>query len=218
MDILSHGLWAGAAAKALQHEVKRPLHFLWAVFFGMFPDMFAFAIPFVWTMVSFLSGVIGIGDIPQPDAVEPAMDPFATPRSIRNNFTTMRPTGEALPVFQIASVLYQYSHSIVIFFWLFFAIIIYRYIRRPIPGTTRFRIHEHWWLVPWEMLGWLLHILTDIPTHSYRFYPTPFLWPFSSFKFSGFSWGTPWFLIANFTALIVVYVLLFLRHARKRRR
>lgn len=213
MDIFSHGLWAGAAAKALQHEVKRPLHFLWAVFFGMFPDLFAFTVPFVWMVARFISGAIGIGDIPQPDAVEPDVAPLT------GQFTRMRGDGaETLPMFRVASVLYQYSHSIVIFFWLFFAIIVYRYIRRPIPGTTRFRLHEHWWLVPWEMLGWLLHILSDIPTHSYRFYPTPFLWPLSSFKFDGFSWGTPWFLIANFTALIIVYVLLFWRHARRRKR
>ncbi|MBI2662668.1 hypothetical protein HYX11_04380 [Candidatus Woesearchaeota archaeon] len=45
----------------------------------------------------------------------------------------------------------------------------------------------HWWekhiLVVYvilgrfvgEMLAWLGHIIIDIPTHSYKFYPTPFL-------------------------------------------
>src|SRR6185436_4595384 len=31
--------------------------------------------------------------------------------------------------------------------------------------------------VYWPLAAWALHILCDIPTHSTRFFPTPFLWP-----------------------------------------
>ncbi len=55
------------------------------------------------------------------------------------------------------------------------------------------------------MLGWGIHILIDIPTHSSRFFPTPFLWPFSDFTFGGISWGTPWFMLLNYSALAAVY-------------
>ncbi len=34
-------------------------------------------------------------------------------------------------------------------------------------------------LIVFEMLGWLLHILIDIPMHSFRCYATRFLWPAS---------------------------------------
>jgi hypothetical protein len=33
--------------------------------------------------------------------------------------------------------------------------------------------------IVFEMRGWLLHILIDIPTHSFRYYETRFPWPIS---------------------------------------
>jgi hypothetical protein len=60
-----------------------------------------------------------------------------------------------------------------------------------------------------EMLGWALHILIDIPTHSLRFFATPFLWPLSDYRFNGISWGNRWFMLANYTALAIVYILLW---------
>jgi hypothetical protein len=41
------------------------------------------------------------------------------------------------------------------------------------------------------MLGWLLHIAIDIPTHSFRYYATRFLWPVSDFRIDGIAWRTP---------------------------
>jgi hypothetical protein len=61
----------------------------------------------------------------------------------------------------------------------------------------------------WAMLGWLVHILIDIPTHSYQFYPTPFLWPLSSWKFNGISWGQKWFMIANYSTIVIAYAALY---------
>lgn len=60
-----------------------------------------------------------------------------------------------------------------------------------------------------EMLGWLLHILIDIPTHSLSYYATRFLWPLSDFRIDGIAWWTPWFWAATYGALAVVYVLLW---------
>jgi membrane-bound metal-dependent hydrolase YbcI (DUF457 family) len=93
-------------------------------------------------------------------------------------------------------LLYSISHSAVVFFAVFS--IAFLIFRRPI----------------WELGGWLFHILLDIPTHSYRFYPTPFLWPLSDWKFGGFSWATPWFLVLNYTAIIAVYLF----HRKKNRK
>jgi hypothetical protein len=66
-------------------------------------------------------------------------------------------------------------------------------------------------IIPWEMGGWLVHILCDIPTHSYRFYPTPIFWPLSSWKFNGFSWGVWWFMLLNYSALFIVFLIIYFK-------
>lgn len=162
MDVFSHGLWAGAAAKATKLKVWRMV--LW----GVFPDVFAFALPFAWLFWNLIFGGLDFSDFPRPENMEPA------PR-------------DTLPIFQVASQLYNISHSLIVFILAF--ALIWVILRRP----------------AFEMSGWLLHVLVDIPTHSYRFYPTPFLWPFSEWKFNGFLWGTPWFIILNYSAIILVY-------------
>jgi len=84
-------------------------------------------------------------------------------------------------------VMYNITHSLVIF--TIFVITVY-YITRKIP---------------WLMFGWGMHILIDIPTHTKDFFPTPFLWPLFSLKINGISWGEPWFMIINYSLLIIVY-------------
>lgn len=176
MDIFSHGLWAGAVYKAANNKIKKPLQIRQAIFWGIFPDFFAFGLSFVWLFFNLIFGELSFSDLPRPTGVEPA------------------PT-DTLPIFRLTSLLYSFSHSLIVFLFVFAAA--YFIFRRPV----------------WELGGWLIHVLMDIPTHSYRFYPTPFLWPVSGFKFDGFSWGTPWFLIINYSAIIIVYWFL-----RKRRR
>ena len=39
--------------------------------------------------------------------------------------------------------------------------------------------------IVFEMLGWLMHILIDIPTHSFSYYATRFLWPISDYRIDG---------------------------------
>lgn len=98
----------------------------------------------------------------------------------------------------IASALYNVSHSIFIFG--FVSIILWAIFRRPV----------------WEMGGWLLHILTDIPTHTYQFFPTPVFWPFFDWKFDGFAWGTPWFIILNYSLLLFTFWFLLKRKKQER--
>ncbi len=63
--------------------------------------------------------------------------------------------------------------------------------------------------IVYELLGWLMHILIDIPTHSFSYYATRFLWPVSDFRIDGIAWWTPWFWISTYLALAVVYFLLW---------
>jgi hypothetical protein len=72
--------------------------------------------------------------------------------------------------------------------------------------------------IVYEMLGWLLHILIDIPTHSFSYYATRFLWPLSDFRIDGIAWWTRWFWIATYGALAVVYAVMWKRRWLSRRR
>jgi membrane-bound metal-dependent hydrolase YbcI (DUF457 family) len=83
--------------------------------------------------------------------------------------------------------LYDYTHSFVIFLLVFF--LIWLVLKRPV----------------WELGAWGLHILADMPLHSYAFFPTPVLWPFSDWKFDGWQWTTPGILITNFALLSLLY-------------
>ncbi len=182
MDFFSHGLWAGAAYKALNksfqknqkpknNKPKKPLNVWLAAFLGMLPDLFSFAFLFIWLAWALTFGGFNFSDLPHPNNMEPAPH-------------------DTLTIFRLTSFLYEMSHSLIIFILVFG--LIFLILKRPV----------------WEMGGWLLHILIDIPTHSYQFYPTPFLWPISDWKFNGLSWATSWFLIINYAVIIIVYILL----------
>lgn len=74
-----------------------------------------------------------------------------------------------------------------------------------------------WWLRKkplLEMLGWPLHILVDIPTHSDRFFPTPFLWPLSDYKVDGHPWSSPEIFIPNVILLVSLYLWFFVIRPR----
>lgn len=59
--------------------------------------------------------------------------------------------------------------------------------------------------------GWGLHVLLDIFTHSANFFPTPILWPFSSFHFSGIAWANKWFMLFNYTVLAFLYLVFYFK-------
>ncbi len=63
-------------------------------------------------------------------------------------------------------------------------------------------------------LAWPLHILVDIPTHTLQFFPTPVLWPFSSFAFNGIRWSNPIIFIPNVIILIVLHTIWYLKRKR----
>jgi hypothetical protein len=71
-----------------------------------------------------------------------------------------------------------------------------------------------WWIllgqIPWPAFAWLIHILVDIPTHTIKFFPTPFLWPLSSYRFDGISWGVRWFMRLNYASIAVMYIVIYL--------
>lgn len=199
MDIFAHGLWTAAAAKAINNKLRgtatnpptaqqskrRPLKISiwWATWWGIFPDLFAFTIPFFVIASGLFFGNTTLSQIPRPHSVS------STP-GITDQF----------PILQLAYGLYDISHSLIVFgmalllAWLAF--------RRPVLA----------------MSGWLFHILIDIPTHSADFFPTPIFWPLSNWKFSGISWATPWFMVANYSALAVVYLILWRKKKRSMRR
>ncbi len=90
--------------------------------------------------------------------------------------------------FNLAYNLYQYSHSLIIFSVVF--ILVWIFCKRP----------------RYELLGWALHILIDIPSHVLAFYPTPFLFPFSDYRFPyGIQWSNQWYMIINYGTLLLIW-------------
>lgn len=173
MDIFAHGLWTAAGARIVNRKVTKPLNVYWSLFWGIFPDIFAFSIPFTALIYQKITHTF--------------YSELITRQGPEGNF----------PFSQLAHSLYNWSHSIVIFFIVFAVVSLL--FRRPV----------------FEMFGWLLHIFIDIPTHSAQFYPTPLFWPLSSWKFThGFSWGVWWFQLINYTCILIVYIWLAQRRKR----
>jgi hypothetical protein len=177
MDILAHALWTNLAARGLNRRLPKEKQ--------MRPWIAA-----VW------------GDIPDFLAFTPVFlwlgYQFAFGDMKVSDFPASRhPTPEMFgsqEIFAFTQNLYSFSHSAVVF-----AIVL---------GLALFlrKIWKFDGRIPWEMGGWLLHILIDVPTHSYKFFPTPVFWPISSWRFDGISWGIPWFMALNYGALVVLYV------------
>jgi membrane-bound metal-dependent hydrolase YbcI (DUF457 family) len=90
---------------------------------------------------------------------------------------------------QFVHTLYNITHSLLIFAFVFG--LVYLIIKKP--------------FLP--LLAWGLHILVDIPTHSYAFFPTPFLWPVSSFMVNGINWGQPIIFYPDIILLAGCYLL-----------
>ena len=86
-----------------------------------------------------------------------------------------------------AQYFYNVTHSLIIFFIAF--VIIWAIRKKPYV----------------LLLAWALHIIIDIPTHSYELFPTPFLWPISDFKINGIPWDNSMILIPDITLLLILY-------------
>ncbi len=96
---------------------------------------------------------------------------------------------DVLPPFVL--ITYKITHSVFTFMILFLAFyIIKRYIF-------------------WPLLGLLIHILIDIPTHGGNAYITTFLYPFSDYAFDGLRWTNIYIISINFLVLGIFYFLYF---------
>jgi hypothetical protein len=93
--------------------------------------------------------------------------------------------------------LYNYSHSLVIFLVVFIAV--WAINKRP----------------RYELLGWALHILIDIPSHAGGFFLTPFLFPLSDYHFThGTSWANPYYMIINYSLLVIASIYFYITRSR----
>ena len=197
MDTLAHGLWATAAAKANNRFAQRKFRTGWFVFWGVLPDLFSFTPAVAWLVWQVIIEGVPFAEVPRPELLPP---------EVRKTF----------PVFRLTNALYYLSHSLIIFAGIFLLVwAIRRYwlkSRQAVPmNGSLMRAGGAYW----EMTGWMLHILIDIPTHTRRLYPTPFLWPLSDFTIDGISWGRPWFLALNYSSLLIVFLLLRLKSRKK---
>lgn len=95
MDILAHGLWAGAAAQALR-RAGQPVRVRAAIAWGVAPDLAAFVPLFAFLLVGLVQGDL-------------AWTHFADPESMA------RPPWDGHPVIRLTTVLYNLSHSAPVF-------------------------------------------------------------------------------------------------------
>lgn len=114
------------------------------------------------------------------------------------DFTKFEPPAKDF-IPQYVHTIYNFTHSLFIFAAVF--IIVWIIFKKPML----------------EMLTWGLHILMDIPTHNHVFFPTPFLYPLSSYKFDGISWASQPFFTINWIVLLLLYSYLIYRYKSKRR-
>ena len=90
--------------------------------------------------------------------------------------------------------LYNITHSLVIWLGIFLVLILF---------------NLKWLAVVY--LGWALHIIIDIFTHTDEFFPTPIFWPISRLHFSGIKWASKWFIVGNYSFIIILYLLYFFK-------
>ena len=110
---------------------------------------------------------------------------------IKRNIPKSAPDPKTIPAWVYRG--YDLTHSLVIWAVLFVLVYI---------------LTKNWYL---PLLAWAVHIIIDIPTHSKQFFPTPFLWPLSDYKFDGLSWAEGWFMAVNYGALALVFFLIILK-------
>ena len=88
--------------------------------------------------------------------------------------------------------LYNMTHSLVVWAGVFFALY---FFNLKIAALIFF--------------GWGLNILLDVFTHTANFFPTPILWPFSKFHFSGINWSNRYFMLFNYSVLFFCYLIFY---------
>lgn len=66
-----------------------------------------------------------------------------------------------------------------------------------------------WWRLQrlwWPLLGWWMHIVIDVFTHSADFYPSPVLYPITQQGFDGWAWNDPWLLMVNYIFILLLWL------------
>ena len=105
--------------------------------------------------------------------------------SPKPDFSHGTPPESTIPLY--VHDLYNVTHSFVVFLCVF--AVVWLLMKRPV----------------WELAAWGLHVLVDVPTHSYAFFPTPLFWPVWNWKFDGWPWMTPSILVPNYVLLALLY-------------
>ena len=99
-----------------------------------------------------------------------------------------RPSIEEIPIWVVE--LYNISHSLITAF-VFIAIVYF--IKKELT---------------WPMLAWPVHIIVDLFTHSIEFFPTPFFWPLSNYRFDGIPWSNIYVFATN---IVLIFLIFFYR-------
>lgn len=100
------------------------------------------------------------------------------------------PSPSEIPLF--THIAYNITHSLIVFVVVFS--LLYHFRKK----------------IFWPIGAWGFHILLDIPFHDAGFFPTPFLWPISSYTFDGVSWGHPYVFYPNIILLALCIFFFFL--------
>lgn len=177
MDILAHGLWAGAAVVAM--APRRPSASLWAwtVALAVMPDL-GHMLPVTGWAVAHLTSA----DWWQYATASPGQEP---------------PMPEAVVFW--AHHLHCVLHSAVV---------------AAVVTAAVWAWRRAFW---WPLLGWWLHIVIDVFTHSADFFPSPVFYPLTYWGFDGVAWNRPGFLWANYLALAGVWAWLMWRQRENQR-
>lgn len=179
MDILSHALWAGAAAESLRRTGRLSRRQVaGAVALGALPDLVALVPVIAWAIISSASFDAVVAYLTATPGTEPEMAAWA----------------------RMAEHVHCSAHSVVVLAVATIA------CRRWLPAVLP------------AMLGWWMHLLLDIPTHSEEYYAVTLFYPFTRWSFDGIAWTTPWVLAVNYAALLAAYAALFTtRHSWQER-
>ena len=120
MDTLSHGLWGGVIAKVANRTSPR-LSYGWSFWWGVFPDLAAFGIPFLWLFSRIAFSSMTFADIYRSHGSAPPSLPASY------WFDTFAPT------------VYNYSHSFIIFIGVFALVALIA--RRPVWELMAWPLH-----------------------------------------------------------------------------
>ena len=179
MDVLSHAIWG-------RHLTHHRIDWRLAAAMGVLPDLVAFVPSMITQVVN--------GDV--------------MTKVDENTVTADLPA--------ISWELYKISHSLIWTFFLFLAIwgSLEMRLRRLDSGD---QLPAGKWLqtsmsprtaATFLIIPWVFHIFLDIPTHTIKFFPTPFLMPFSDFMVDGVGWSTWWVWGLNAVAFTLVWWLI----------